>query len=90
MPIDESEPGDMTIVDQPITCLLPSWYHRDLHLGDRGPDVALVQARLDVHQALPPSGVLEERTAAAICCFQCAQGLPATGYVDAATARALG
>jgi len=64
----------------------PSWFVRDISLGAVGHEVETVQLLLRV----PRTGSLNEDTLRAIRGWQKLHGLPATGVVDANTARTLG
>lgn len=63
-----------------------TWFRRDLSLGDRGPDVEIVQRKLRCWQ----NGIYDFETAARVRRLQNRLGAPVTGIVDADTAEALG
>lgn len=64
----------------------PSWYSRDLGLGDQGEDVRTVQFLLRVE----PTGVYDEQTRAKVRGYQTLRQLHRTGRVDEVTAIHLG
>lgn len=64
----------------------PLWWSREIEPGAVGRDVDVVQKLLMCF----PSGCMDLSTTAAVRGFQVALGLPATGWVDEATAVALG
>ena len=66
--------------------ITPLWWPGDIGPGDTGPAVAVVQQFL----FCIPSGVFDNHTVAAVRGFQVGAGLPASGWVDEDTARALG
>lgn len=66
--------------------IIPSWYHRELSLGDSGSDVAIVQRKL----LQPTTGVFDLALERLIKGVQMAKRLPATGVIDAPTATELG
>jgi hypothetical protein len=62
-----------------------------LSLGDRGPDVRVLQQRLNQHgAALVVDADFGPATRAALLAFQAVHGLPPTGIADHATRAALG
>jgi peptidoglycan hydrolase-like protein with peptidoglycan-binding domain len=66
--------------------MAPTWWRRELVVGDRGPDVATAQRLL----GLEADGVFTDATAVVVRGLQVAVGLPAHGAIDEATASALG
>lgn len=64
----------------------PSWFWRDLELGDTGDDVRVVQRRLQA----TVTGEYGDDTAARVRGVQRRHGLPQTGAVDLDTANAIG
>jgi peptidoglycan hydrolase-like protein with peptidoglycan-binding domain len=65
---------------------MPSWYRRELALGDSGPDVAVVQRKLKILA----TGFYTRETEARVRAIQKQHDLPATGVVDELTAGAIG
>jgi murein L,D-transpeptidase YcbB/YkuD len=65
---------------------MPSWFSRDLGIGDVDPAVELLRRKL----GLPPSQVFDVDLELHVRAVQKAHGLPATGFVDAETAEAVG
>lgn len=66
--------------------MTPSWWHREIGVGDRGHDVQIVRRLI----AAPPSDTYDEEDAVAVRGTQNKNGLPVTGTVDEKTAEALG
>jgi peptidoglycan hydrolase-like protein with peptidoglycan-binding domain len=64
----------------------PSWWHREIFVGDQGRDVEIVRRLI----AAPPNDTFEEADAVDIRGIQKTNDLPTTGTVDAATAEVLG
>jgi peptidoglycan hydrolase-like protein with peptidoglycan-binding domain len=64
----------------------PSWYTRDLALGDQGEDVRTVQLLLRAE----PTGVYDDQTRAKVRGYQTLRQLRRTGRVDEITAITLG
>lgn len=66
--------------------MTPSWWHREIDIGDRGRDVEIVRRLI----AAPAHDTFEEADAVDIRGIQKTHDLPVTGTVDAATAEVLG
>jgi murein L,D-transpeptidase YcbB/YkuD len=64
----------------------PLWWSDDIGPGDTNPAVTVVQTFL----FCAPTGVFDNHTIAAVRGFQVGAGIPASGWVDEDTARALG
>jgi len=64
----------------------PTWFVRSVRIGDKGPDVSVIQRLL----GLIPDGVFGISTQMVVRGFQRGVGLPLTGIVDDETAIALG
>lgn len=66
---------------------MPAWFTRELSLGDEGPDVLIVQRKVDA----PMTGVFDDDTAARIRGVEKRMGRKEqTGVVDAGVAEVLG
>jgi peptidoglycan hydrolase-like protein with peptidoglycan-binding domain len=66
--------------------MTPSWYARDLTLGDQGEDVRTVQLLLRCE----PTGVFDDATRAKVRGYQTLRQIKRTGRVDEITAIHLG
>jgi peptidoglycan hydrolase-like protein with peptidoglycan-binding domain len=66
--------------------MTPSWYARDLVLGDQGEDVRTVQLLLRCE----PTGVFDDATRAKVRGYQTLRQIKRTGRVDEITAIHLG
>lgn len=64
----------------------PTWWSRDLAVGDAGRDVMVVQRKLGV----ATTGVFDGSLSLTVRGLQSVAGLPTTGVVDAVTAAELG
>lgn len=66
--------------------MTPTWWRREIDVGDRGRDVEIVRRLISA----PPSDTYEEDDAVAIRGIQKTNDLPVTGTVDEQTAEVLG
>lgn len=66
--------------------MTPSWWRREIDVGDRGRDVEIVRRLISA----PPSDTFEEDDAVDIRGIQKRNDLPVTGTVDEQTAEVLG
>lgn len=66
--------------------MTPRWFHREITIGDEGPDVLVVQRKVDA----PMSGKYDSETSARVRGVQKKRGLKQSGKVDKATAEELG
>jgi len=66
--------------------MTPSWWHREIDVGDSGRDVEIVRRLISA----PPGDTYEEEDAVTVRGTQKKNDLPVTGTVDAATAEVLG
>lgn len=65
---------------------MPAWFTRELHFGDTGDDVLIVQRKVDA----PLTGIYDEDTYARVRGVQRSNGMDELGYMDQATADVLG
>ncbi len=66
--------------------MTPSWYVRDLTLGDQGEDVRTIQLLL----RLEPTGIFDAETRAKVRGYQTLRQIGRSGRVDEVTAIYLG